>query len=37
MTSTSRQLGRIRERITHNSRSADRNDGRGVVRLIVAI
>ena len=36
MTSTSRQFGRIRERITHNSRSTNRNDGRGEVRLIVA-
>ena len=36
MTKASRQFGRIRERITHNSRSAGRNNGRGEVRSSVA-
>jgi hypothetical protein len=36
MTSTSRQFGRIRDKITHNNRSADRNDSRGEVRSNVA-
>jgi hypothetical protein len=36
ITTSSPQLGRIRERVTHNSRSADRNNGRGEVRLTVA-
>ncbi len=36
MNGTSRRSGRIRERITHNSRSADHDDSRGEVRLSAA-